>query len=877
MSLWRQLTRGLRALTNRAATDQDVTDEVGDYLARATAAHVARGLPRDAALRAARLELGNVTAARERVREYGWENLVETVLADLRYAFRRLRTTPGFTAVTVLTLAVGIGATTAILGVVNPILFRPLPYPDPGRIVTVWEATTGGPRIQGTFGTFRQLEERARSFEAIAVLTPWTPTMTGPAEPERLEGQRVSASYFRVLAVRPAFGQDFQASDDHRGGPRVVLLSDALWRRRFAADQGIIGRSITLDGDPYVVIGVMPKRFENATAPAAELWTLLQTDMADGGAWGHYLRTVGRLRAGVGIDRAKRELAALAPDLVPLAAAANAYFPGGFVVTPLHDEVTHAVRPALLGIFGAVLLVLAIVCVNVTNLLLARGERRRAEFALRAALGARHGRLVRQLLTESLVLAAAGGATGMVVASFGIRALVAVSPPGLPRLGAIGVDRTVYALGMAITTVIGLAFGLIPALQAARSDPHRHLQHGTRSAGGHQRTRSTLVVAEVALALVLLVSSGLLLRSLGRLFAVAPGFDAPSLLTMQVQTAGRRFAQDTATSRFFAQALEAVRGVPGVTAAAFTSQLPLSGDLDEYGVHFELSPTEHAEGGSTYRYAVSPGYIELMHIPLRRGRLFDAHDRAGSTRVALLSESFARRMFPVGDAIGRRLRIGPTDGPTFTVVGVVGDVRQVSLALSQSDAVYIPATQWLYPDNAMSLVVRARAPVAALAPAIRRAVWSVDKDQPIVRVATMDALLAVSGGERHFALIVFEAFALVALLLAAMGIYGVLSGGVTERTREIGVRSALGASRAEILSLVVRRGMTLTGLGIALGLVGAVIASRALITLLFGVSRLDPLTYAGVVLLLAFVAALASGIPAWRAARIDPAIALRSE
>jgi putative ABC transport system permease protein len=657
-----------------------------------------------------------------------------------------------------------------------------------------------------------------------------------------------------------------------------VILSDALWRRRFTADHAIVGRSITLDGDPFVVVGVMPKRLENVTAPATELWTLLQADMSDGAAWGHNLRTIGRLRAGIDIAQARSELAAMSPDLVRLAAAADAYFPGGFVVTPLHDEVTRAVRPALLGIFGAVLLVLVIVCVNVTNLLLARGGQRRAEFALRAALGAGRKRLIRQLLTESLVLAAAGGAVGMVVALLGVRALLALSPPGLPRLDAIGVDGTLFALGLGITTVIGLAVGVIPALQAARGDPQQDLQHGTRrTAGGHHRTCSTLVVAEVALALVLLVSSGLLLHSLKRLFGIAPGFDATHLLTMQVQTSGHRFDRDSAASRFFGEALEAVKRVPGVAAAALTSQLPLSGDLDEYGVHFERNAAQQMEAGSTFRYAVSPGYVETIGIPLRRGRPFDEQDRAAAPRVALLSESLARRMFKGVDPIGQRLRIGPTDGPPFTVVGIVGDVRQVSLALGQSDAVYIPTSQWLFPDNVMTLVVRGRGDVAALAPAVRRAIWSVDKGQPIVRVATMDALLAASGGERRFALTVFEAFAFVALLLAATGIYGVLSGGVTERTREIGVRAALGASQAEILDLVLRRGMALTGLGIALGLVAAVIASRALTTLLFSVSRLDPITYAGVVVLLGAVAALASGIPAWRAARIDPVVALRSE
>jgi putative ABC transport system permease protein len=446
----------------------------------------------------------------------------------------------------------------------------------------------------------------------------------------------------------------------------------------------------------------------------------------------------------------------------------------------------------------------------------------------------------------------------------------------LPRAGAIAVDTQVFGFAAAITTLIGVAFGLIPALLAVRSDPHLEIQRGSpRTAGGHRRTRSVLVVAEVALALVLLVSSGLLLRSLQRLFAVPLGFESARLLTMQLQIVGHRFDDAGAKQRIFDQALEAVRRVPGVLSAGFTSQLPLSGDRDEYGAHFEATPTQPADTYGVFRYAVSPGYIESAAIPLRAGRAFDEHDDADAPRVALISQSLAAARFPGGDPLGQRLRIGPA-GP-FTIVGIVGDVRQVSLALSDTNAVYISAAQSWFPDNPRSLVVRGRGDAAALAPAIREVVWSVGKDQPVVRVATMEELVAGSAAERRFALILFEAFAVSALVLAAIGIYGILAGSVTERTREIGVRSALGASRADIVALVVRQGMTLAGLGIAIGLGGAAAASRALITLLFGVSRLDPVTYLAVVSLLLGAAALACWIPAWRAARVDPTIALRAE
>jgi putative ABC transport system permease protein len=497
---------------------------------------------------------------------------------------------------------------------------------------------------------------------------------------------------------------------------------------------------------------------------------------------------------------------------------------------------------------------------------------------MRAALGASRARMIRQLLTESLLLAALGGALGMVVAELGVRALVALSPAGLPRVNAIRLDGAVFIFGISITTVIGLVFGLIPALHASRGDLHGGLQHGSRgAAGGHHRTRMTLVVAEVALALVLLVSAGLLLRSLQRLFAVAPGFDASHLLTMQVQVSGRRFNDTDTVHRFFAQALEAARQVPGVAAAAFTSQLPLSGDFEKYGVQFEGQIPYANEDHSVFRYAVSPGYFETIGIPLRRGRALDARDAADAPLAVVINESLAKRKFSDRDPIGQRMHVGGTERGWFTIVGVVGDVKHTSLALNQADAAYTTIDQWPFPDNPLSLVARARGDAAALAPAIRHAIWSVDKDQPIVRVVTMDALVAATAAERRFALILFEAFALVALLLAAIGIYGVLSGSVTERTREIGVRSALGASRGDILALVVRQGMILTGLGVAIGLSGAMVASRAIVTLLFGTSRLDPTTYLGVVALLAGVSAIACWVPAWRAARIDPSITLRAE
>jgi len=885
MSLWRQMARGLRGLVNRGAADKDVADEVQHYLEQAAADLEAGGLPAEEARRAARLQIGNATVLQEQVRSYGWENAVRTTLSDLHYAARQLGRNRGFTAVTVLTLALGVGACTAIFSAVNPILFEPLPYPHPGQIVMIWDFGREDSRAEVTFGTYRELAQRTRSFDALAVLRPWQPVMTSATQPERLEGQRVSVGYFCALGVLPGMGRDFEPSEDVLNGPNVVILSDRLWKRRFAGDPAIVGRTVMLNDHLFTVVGVMPATFENVLAPSAELWAPLQYDTVlrpQSREWGHHLRMVGRLRAGVKPNQGKRDLDAIAHAQLPeFPRMPWASLEQGLIVDSLRDGVTRGVRPALLAVLGAVLLVLAIACINVTNLLLARGTQRRGEFAMRAALGAGRSRLIRQMLTESLLVAVISGVLGMVIAEWGVRALVALSPAGLPRLNAIRLDAAVFAFALAITTLVGLVVGLVPALHAAHSDPHLGLQQGARGAvGGHHFTRRILVVAEVALALVLLVSSGLLLRSLERLFAVDVGFRPSQLLTIQVQESGRRFDQDTDSRRFFMQALEAARQVPGVMSAGFTSQLPLSGDLDGYGAEFE-NDIDPSDDHSVFRYAVSPGYFETIGIPLRRGRLLDAHDVAGRPMAVLISESLAKRKFSGRDPVGQRLRIGPgitKPGESWAViVGVVGNVRQVSLALSESDAVYMTTEQWYWADNPMSLVLRVRGDGMGLAPSIKQAIWSVDKDQPIVRVATLDDLVAKSAAERRFTLIVFEAFGIVALSLAAVGIYGVLSGSVTERAREIGVRAALGASPRDILALIVRQGMTLTVAGVLIGLTGAVAATHGLVTLLFGITRLDPATYLGVTAILLAVSAIASWIPALRAARVDPAITLRAE
>ncbi|HZL25093.1 MAG TPA: FtsX-like permease family protein [Acidobacteriaceae bacterium] len=550
------------------------------------------------------------------------------------------------------------------------------------------------------------------------------------------------------------------------------------------------------------------------------------------------------------------------------------------IVDPLQKDLTAAVRPALFAVLGAVFLVMLIACVNVANLLLARGVQRRAEFALRAALGAARTRVVRQLLTETILLATIGGILGIAVAAAALRALIALSPPGLPQVHAMTIDPAALLFALATAAIIGIILGLVPAFQLSREDLSTGMRQGSRATPGtRQWARRALVVSEISLAAILLVGTGLLLRSMEHLFAVDPGFDPTHVLTMQVQTSGRRFDTDAARVRFFAAALDRVRQLPGVVSAGFTTQLPLSGDSDIYGI--ELQGETTAQQTPALRYAVTPGYVEAMRIPLLRGRLLNDHDIAGAPPAILVNQAFADARFPGQSPIGHLVRTSPDVGtasnPWATIVGVVGNVKQASLSVGGEQAFYISTAQWAWTDAAQTLVLRTRDDPASLAPAVREAIWSVDKDQPIVQVATMDTLVAASEVQRHFVLMLFEAFALAGLLLAAIGIYGVLAGSVNERTREIGVRAALGASRRSILTLIVRQGMAPVALGLFLGLTVAVLASQALAAFLFDTSRFDVLTYAAVTALLLSVSGAACLIPGRRATTINPVDALRAE
>ena len=877
-------------LFRRARVDREIDRELASHLAMRIEDNLARGMAPLEARRDAMIRFGNPTIIKERTADSDAALYLQSFWSDVRYAWRQLCRAPGFAVTSIVILSLGVGACTAIFSVIKPILLDPLPYPHPSRVMMLWEMASDGHPSRVAFGTFHGLSERTQAFRSLAVMKPWQPAMAATNEtgangkPERFEGQRVSAAFFPTLGISPRIGRDFQPSDDRLRSPNVVILSDRLWRRRFGAHPSIVGNTVRLDDNLFTVIGVMPATFEDVLEPSAELWAPLQYDPSlpsDGREWGHHLRMIGRLQPSITNQQAKSEADGVLRTLGQLYAKgydSSGGAPKGLIVNPLQSDVTGSVRPALLAVLGAVFLVLLIACVNVTNLLLARGAQRRAEFAMRSALGAAKGRLIRQLLTESLLLATIGGALGIGVAIAGVRALVALSPPGLPRVRAIGVDGSMFFFAFAVTTLIGVGVGLAPAFDSSRAELQTRLRQNSRhSTGSRQFARGALIVAEISLAVMLLVSAGLLLRSVQHLFAVDPGFEASHLLTMQVQESGHRYDSDAASLLFFEQALDRVRQVPGVMSAGFTSQLPVSGDEDVYGVQFEKGP----DADAALRYAVSPGYLEAMHIPLLRGRLLNDHDVAGVPEAVLINDGYAGRVFHGQDPVGQRVRLGPdmghADRPWATIVGVVGDVKQRSLAIGGEDEFYTTSAQWAWTDNVQSLAVRTRGPAAAMAPVIRDAIWSVDKDLPIVRVATMDNLLAASDAQRHFVLLLFEAFALVGLMLAATGIYGVLSGSVAERTREIGVRAALGASRTNILALVMRQGMSLTVIGLLLGVTGSAAASRAIATLLFGVSRLDPFTYVAVALLLLGVSAIACLAPARRAASVDPVEALRAE
>jgi putative ABC transport system permease protein len=798
---------------------------------------------------------------------------------DLRHGVRLLRRSPLFAAAAILTLAVAIGATTAIFSVVKPVLIDRLPYPSPGRLMLVWEQNRDGGRDNLGFPTFKDITEQSHAILTAAAVGTWEPTLTDRGDPERVSGERVSATFFRTLGVRPELGRDFTAQDDQPGHNGVVVLSHALWMQRYGGDPGLVGRTIDVNGSPVMVAGVMPASFENVIAPDVVLWRALGYAVGQPFACRtcRHLRMIARLREGISDASAAAEVNGIFARI--MAAYPRDYASTGTAMVPMRDAITDKYRGILVALASAVVLVLLIAVANVTNLQLARAVKRQDEFAIRGALGAGRGRLTQMMFAEALVLAFLGGTAGTLLAAAALPSLVAHLPPMLPRADAIHLDLAALGIVAATILCITIATGVATA-SAFRSGAEDSLRSGRRLASAHHRARGALVIGEVSLALMLLVSAGLVARSLAALMAVDLGFDPSHLLTLEINSTGPNYKQNAQIFAYHDRVREAVRALPGVVSVGVVNQLPLGGNVDMYGVLTPDHPLANPElAPSADRYAVSSDYMSTMRVAVVRGRAITAADAIDTaSHVSLVSQALAARLWPGEDAIGKRIRLGGPDGVVYSVVGVARNVKHHSIEASPTAQLYVPERQWLNgADDPEMLVVRTAGDPALAAPAVRAAIRRVDPSQPILHVATMDQVVAASTGQRRLALVLLGAFAAVALLLTIAGIYGVLAGSVAERLREIGLRAALGATPGDIMRLVVGQGARLTLAGVVIGSVGALGATRFLSALLYGVRPADPLTFGAVAALLVATSIAACMIPTWRAMRVDPSTTLRAD
>jgi len=811
---------------------------------------------------------------------------MESLLQDVRYGLRMLRKTPGFTAIAVATLALGIGANTAIFSVVNAVLIRPLPYANANRVVMIWEKRLpdGEQENNTSPATFLNWREHATVFEQTAACLNWTKILTGGATPERLKVQEVSPNFFSLLGVNAALGRTLQASEDSVDGANdVVVLSYELWQRRFGFDPRIVGRNIVLNGKPQTVVGVMPRGFQFYVSHGSsgqgqpDAWLPLTFSEKDR-SLGRYLQAIGLLRPGVTLPQAQAAMTSLALSLEAQDPESMKNWTVNLV--PLRTQFVGGIEPALRVLLGAVGLVLLIACANVATLLLARSKSRGHEIAIRVALGAKPWQVIRQVLIESLLLAVLGGAAGLLLARWSAGALLAIAPKGLIPLDGAQIDLSVLAFTAGIAVLTGLLFGVVPAVQSARGRPNDELKEGGRSGseGVHGgRTRSSFVVAEIALALVLLAGSGLLIRSFSRLMAVDPGFQPKGVLTARVELPSSKYKDDAKVSEFYAQLLERIRQLPGVRSASADAYLPFTGIIAGTGVEVEgRPPLPAAEQPEVDVAVVEPHFFETLGIPLLRGRSFTDREAREISHTVVISQAMARNLWPNEDPIGKHVTIHMKDVDVPSqVIGIVGDVKHSGLDTTVNATAYWPHPELAY--SSMTLAVRTDGDPLALAQAVRQAVWSLDKDQPVVGIMSMEDLLWLSLARARFSTVVLGVFAGMALLLAIAGIYGVVSYSVAARTREIGIRVALGAQRIDVLRMVLRQGLILAGFGIVIGVASALAATRLMASLLFNISASDPATFAIVAGVLLIVALSACYLPARSAMKVDPMVALRYE
>lgn len=805
---------------------------------------------------------------------------METLLHDVRYGCRMLYKNRGFTSVALLALGLGIGANTAIFSVVNSVLLRQLPYRDPQHLIVIWEnyQQRGGPeREWASPADFRDFRDQAQSFDHVAALLGWGPTLTGQDEPEDLQGAAVSHDTFAMLGVEPSLGRTFRPEEDRPGAERVVILSHQLWQRRFGADPSIIGKSLTLSGESYTVIGVTPRGLSFPILNNTEIWRTSGPVLAaqagcDRGCV--ILRLIARLKPEVTLEAARTEMSALTQQIAERFPESNKGV--GATLVPLHEQLVGDVRPAMLVLLGAVGLVLLIACANVANLLLARAAAREKEVAIRAALGASRARLIRQHLIESLVLSMIGGSLGLLIAFWMVDPLVSFAPKGTPRLEEIAIDPSVLTFTFGIAVLTGIGFGLAPALLSSKTNFSKALKEGGRDTAATTRgahLRSALVISEVALTLMLLVGAGLLIKSFLNLQRVDPGFNPKNVLRVDVALPRARYPERNQSAAFFKQLLDRVAALPGVQSAGAVSSLPLSGGGTDSDFAIEGRPPVEPDHPQVAWYnSVTPDYFRTMGIRLLKGHEFTESDNADASSAVMISESMARRFFPDEDPLGKRLLFGKD---TRQIVGIISDVKFFGLNLDARPSMYFPHAQ--IPARGMSLVVRTEGNPLTLAAAIRAQVLSLDRDLAVSNVMTMDELVRASLAEPRFTLLLLGAFAAVAVLLSAIGVYGVVSYSVTQRSHEIGVRMALGAQMNDVLRLIIGQGMTLVVGGVGLGLIAAFALSRIMESLLFGVSATDFTTFSSTSLLLIGVALGACFVPARKAAKVDPIESLRCE